>query len=252
MIFLKYSESPKQSKKAVNIGLYVIIALCLLIVGGAAWFAISANTDSQSNTSSGNSSNSSIDNWDDVSEYSDPNASYNESVMEPPLVSSDGSAPTADSVSSEPYSSKSETSSAKKEPETVVFTMPINGEITKKHSDTELQFSSTYSDMRIHTGIDIKGKIGTFVSACGDGVIESITPNTTLGNAVVIDHKNGITVKYASLDNLKFKEGDSVKAGDIIGTIGSIPAECMDGEHLHLEVFKNGKSVEPLKALGLE
>ena len=251
---MKYSESPRQNKKAVNIGLYVIIALCLLIVGGAAWFAISANTDGKNDTPKDSNPDSSIDNWDDLSEYTDPNSSYNESVMEPPLTSSgNGSAPTADSVSSEPYSSKSETASKpKNEPETIVFTMPINGEIIKKHSDTELQFSSTYSDMRIHKGIDIKGKIGTFVSACSDGVIESITPNTTLGNVVVIDHKNGITVKYASLDNLKFKVGDSVKAGDIIGTIGSIPAECMDGEHLHLEVLKNGKSVEPLKALGLE
>jgi len=50
---------------------------------------------------------------------------------------------------------------------------------------------------------------------------------------------------------LKFDEGDTVKVGEIIGTVGTVPAECMDKEHLHLEVFKNGESVEPLEALGL-
>lgn len=243
MIFLKYSESPNKSRKTVNTGLYVIIALCLLIVGGAAWFAITANNNDGNNETPYSSDENSV--------YSEPQSSYNESVLEPPLTSNTPAAPTADSVSKEPYSSKSETTNTKKE-EKIVFSMPIEGKVVKKHSTTELQFSVTYGDMRLHSGVDIEAKIGTAVSACADGVIESIEPNTNMGTVVTIDHKNGITVKYASLDNLKFKEGDSVKMGDIIGTVGTVTAECADKEHLHLEVLKNGKSVEPLKALGLE
>ncbi|MBQ8532504.1 MAG: M23 family metallopeptidase [Clostridia bacterium] len=236
---MKYTESSHDRKSAVNTGLYVIIGLCLLIIGGASWFALTRGDDNDT-TPSVSSSNPSA--------YSTPSTSYNESVLEPPYTTS---TPIADTVSDQPYSSESETSS-KTETQTVVFTMPVQGEILKKHSDSELQYSATYGDMRLHTGIDIACKKGTSVSACSDGTVTSIELNTTYGNVVTIDHKNGITVKYACLDNLKIENGATVKAGDIIGTVGTVPAECMDEEHLHLEVLKNGKSVEPLKALGLE
>ena len=247
---MKYSETPKNNKKAVNTGFYVIIGLCLLIVGGAAWFALTAGNSNDNQTSSSSRPES--------KEYSAPDSSYNDStdpnMLEPPTLSSDVSTPIADSVSSQPYSSEEKT--AKEETadtsENIVFIMPVEGEILKKYSDNELQFSSTYFDMRIHKGIDIESKIGTSVSACSDGVVESIEVNTNLGTIVTIDHKNGITVKYAGIENLKFDEGDTIKAGDIIGTVGTVPAECMDKEHLHLEVLKNGESVSPLEALGLD
>ena len=238
---MKYTESTDSRKKAVNTGLYVIIGLCLLVIGGASWFAI--NASSPKKTESENSSSK--------SEYSSPSSSYNESVIDPPFMSE----PMAESVKDQPYSSQSEpenTPSEEKKTDVVVFKMPVNGEISKKHSDKELQYSATFGDMRLHTGIDILAEKGTFVSACSDGVVESIELNTTYGNVVTIDHKNGITVKYAGIDNLEVENGDAVKAGDFIGTVGDIPAECMDKPHLHLEVLKNGKSAEPLKTLGLE
>ena len=242
---MKYSETPKSSKKAVNTGLYVIIALCLLIVGGAAWFALSAGDTPKTENSSKSKTEE---------EYSAPAPSYNDStdpnMLEPPTLNSDISTPTADSVSSQPYSSQSESKEETKKD--TVFIMPVEGEIIKKHSAKELQFSSTYGDMRIHNGIDIAAKIGTSISACSDGVVESIDVNTNLGTVLIIDHRNGITVKYAGIENLKFDQGDTVKAGDIIGTVGTVPAECMDKEHLHLEVFKNGEIAEPLETLGLE
>lgn len=237
---MKYTESSDNRKKAVNTGLYVIIALCLVVIGGASWFAMRAGepeTDKSTPQSSAQS------------EYSTPSTSYNESVMEPPFVSR----PITESVSDQPYSSGSSVASkTESKPQARVFAMPVQGEVIKKHSDTELQFSSTYGDMRLHTGVDIAVKKGTSVSACCDGVVESVELNTTLGNVVTIDHNNGITVKYASLDDIKVEKSDSVKAGDIIGTVSTVPSECNDKEHLHLEVFENGKSVEPLKTLGLE
>ena len=235
---MKYTEPSSPRKKAVNTGLYVIIGLCLLLIGGASWFALRTANDTETEPEISSSK----------SEYSTPSTSYNQSVMEPPFVSSE---PVADTVSDQPYSSETETT-PEKQPEVTVFSMPVQGEILKKHSDTELQFSATYSDMRLHTGVDISCKKGTSVSACSDGKVLSIELKTTNGNVVTIDHGNGITVKYASLDDLKVKTGDDVKAGDIIGKVGTVPAECEDSEHLHLEVLKNGKNVEPLKALGLE
>jgi len=238
MIFLKYTEQKDSRKSAVNTGLYIIIGLCLLIIGGASWFALSANNDEASPKATPNSSSS--------SEYSKPDTSYNESVMDPPYVSE----PMQESVSDQPYSESSK-ETEKKQPEISVFTMPVQGEVIKNHSDSTLQYSATYGDMRLHTGIDIAAAKGTAVSACANGTVKNIELNTTMGNVITIDHKNGITVKYACIDNIKVKNGDAVSAGDIIGTVSTVPAECADKEHLHLEVFKNEKSVEPLKALGL-
>ena len=239
MIFLKYTEPSDNRKSAVNTGLYIIIGLCLLIIGGASWFALSAGNDNNDTKSQRQSSSQ--------SEYSAPSTSYNDSVIDPPYISE----PMQESVKDQPYSSKAETSSAET-PEAVVFSMPIQGEIIKHHSDSELQFSATYSDMRLHTGIDIAAKNGTAVSSCGDGTIKNIELNTTWGNVVTIEHKNGITVKYAGIDNIEVKLGDNVKAGDIIGVVATVPAECADKEHLHLEVYKDGKASDPLKTLGIE
>ena len=233
---MKYTESSDNRKNAVNTGLYIIIGLCLLVIGGASWFALSAtNEEAKPDTQSSKS------------EYSAPSTSYNESVVDPPYISE----PMQESVKDQPYSSKAEVTEEKK-PEIIVFSMPVQGEVLKPHSQSQLQFSATYSDMRLHTGVDIAAKKGTAVSACGDGTVKNIELNTTLGNVITIEHKNGITAKYASVENIEVEISDNVKAGDIIGTVATVPAECADKEHLHLEVFKNGKSADPLKTLGLE
>ena len=233
---MKYTESSDNRKNAVNTGLYIIIGLCLLVIGGASWFALSAtNEEAKPDTQSSKS------------EYSAPSTSYNESVVDPPYISE----PMQESVKDQPYSSKAEVTEEKK-PEIIVFSMPVQGEVLKPHSQSQLQFSATYSDMRLHTGVDIAAKKGTAVSACGDGTVKNIELNTTFGNVITIEHKNGITAKYASVENIEVEISDNVKAGDIIGTVATVPAECADKEHLHLEVFKNGKAADPLKTLGLE
>lgn len=239
---MKYTESPESPKNAVNIGLYVIIGVCLLVIGGASWFALS-NTGTAESTPQTQSSQK---------EYSTPSRSYNESVK-PPVISE----ATDEPVSSEPYSSQEETSEetesvSKPKYDVTAFSMPVQGDVLTKYSDSELQYSKTYGDMRLHTGTDLKTPNGTAVSACADGVVESIELGTTMGNVVTIDHKNGITVKYASLENFEIEVGDSVEAGDIIGTVATIPAECMEEEHLHIEVYMNDKPVDPLKTLGFE
>ena len=239
---MKYTESPESRKNAVNIGLYVIIGVCLLVIGGASWFALSGSNTTQPTPKSESSQK----------EYSAPDTSYNESEVEPPVISEATDDPVLDEPYSKEESNKKTESASDTKNDVTVFSMPVHGEIIKNYSSSELQYSKTYGDMRLHTGIDLKAKKGTAVSACADGVVESIELNTTMGNVVTIDHKNGICAKYASIENLEIEIGDSVEAGDIIGTLGTIPAECMDEEHLHIELYLNDKPADPLKTLGLE
>ena len=106
--------------------------------------------------------------------------------------------------------------------------------------------------MRIHTGIDIKAAAKTKVSACADGVVSDIEMGTSFGNIITITHKNGLVSKYMGIEDISVKKNDSVSLGDIIGNVGTIPNECEDEFHLHFEIIKDGKSVDPYKTLGLE
>ncbi len=263
---MKYEEENYSSKEnKSNTGLIIAIAVAILIIAVAAWFALSrfnsgkgALDDMVSDTKSSiggiydetksdiNSMTSDIKSdlnsftSDVKSEYESFTSSYNDTVSG--NMSGDTTSgvtkPTGDSVSSVPYSK--------------TFSKPTEGKIAKEFSDKELVYSKTFGDMRLHSGVDIECKKGTSVSACGDGKILNIDESSQYGTVVSIDLGNGLTAKYSSLSNLKVKAGDSVKAGDILGSTSTIPAECNDKDHLHFEIFKNGVAVDPFKALNLD
>lgn len=241
MIILKYSQGFSTKKNKLGTGFYAVIACCLLIIGAAAWFALSNYTNDDT-----------IPEIQNNSEYQDENSSYTENNKEE-LTQSGPSEPLEDvgeKVENEPYSSELTTSETKKEIK--AFTIPVEGRIIKEYSDTQLQYSATYGDMRLHSGIDIACAKGTSVSACSDGTVVSIENSAELGNIIMIDHGDNIIIKYASLDNIKLKSGDKVEVGDIIGTIATIPSECKDENHLHIEVIKNEKTVSPLEILKVD
>lgn len=237
---MKYSEYRSQSRFKGSAAFYIIIAFCLIAIGGAAWFAAaSINKRDMPKTESGEVPNSSY--------YSSPESSI---ISDPPAVTP--SEEVGKAVSDEPYSSEQTATESKEDNSySVIFSMPVGGEVIKDYSEKQLQYSATYGDMRIHTGIDIACEDGTSVSAAGDGRVTAVEESSFLGNTVTIDHGNGITTKYAALKNIKVKEGDKVTAGDIIGTVTTVPGECADQSHLHFEVFKNGHSAPPLSTLGL-
>ena len=69
---------------------------------------------------------------------------------------------------------------------------------------------------------------------------------------VEIDHGNGIVARYCGLKKGTVPDAsDAVEQGDVIGKIGSIPVETKDGVHLHLEVTKSGKSIDPIELFGV-
>ncbi len=233
------------NRKKFSTSLIVTITVAIIIIAGAAWFAISRYNDTSKitkiNPSSSPKLTSDIDSVasDIKEEYEDITSSYNdivsdvESKIEKPVESV---AQTGDKVSSVPYSTN--------------FCKPVEGEILTEFSDKQLQYSKTFGDMRMHYGVDILCGNGTSVSACGDGKIINIEESGHYGTVLTMELGNGLTAKYSSLADIKFKIGDTVKAGDIIGVASTIPAECNDPEHIHLEVYKNNKPVDPLKALG--
>lgn len=264
MVFLKYEEDNfSENQKKTSTGLIIAIAVAILIIAAAAWFALSrydsgnALDDTVSDIKSNMGSmyedvKSDINSFasdvvsdfsmltsDINSEYVDITSSYNNvSSTDFEMINSDVTQPTGENVTSVPYGEN--------------FSKPVEGEIVKKFSDKELVYSKTFGDMRLHSGIDIACEKGTHVSSCGDGKVIGIDESSPYGTVLSIDMGNGLTAKYSSLNDIKFKVGDTVKAGDILGVTGTVPAELGDKEHLHFEIFKNGIAVNPFEALNLE
>src|SRR5579872_1529852 len=98
-----------------------------------------------------------------------------------------------------------------------------------------------------HDGIDIALTKGTKVLAAGNGQI-SYFSNSNLeagfGNYIEIDHGNGILTRYSHLDKISVTWGQKIKQGQVIGFSGSSGGSV--APHLHYEVIKNGKSLDPL------
>lgn len=101
-----------------------------------------------------------------------------------------------------------------------------------------------YKIRKMHAGIDFTAPIGTPIYATGDGVVIAAGNERGYGNRIMINHGYGYVTKYAHMSRFKSKKGQRVKRGDVIGYVGNTGAST--GPHLHYEVFKNGKAVNPI------
>ena len=95
-----------------------------------------------------------------------------------------------------------------------------------------------------HRGMDISAQKGTPVISSADGVVTKVGYQPEgYGHYVEVKHGEEYMTKYAQLDDSVVKVGDVVKLGDVIGHVGSSGRST--GPHLHYEVYKAGKPVDP-------
>ena len=98
---------------------------------------------------------------------------------------------------------------------------------------------------RMHKGVDFAAPRGTPIYAAGDGVIERAGRNGGYGNYIRIRHANALETAYGHMQKIAsgMKAGKRVKQGDVIGYVGTTGRST--GPHLHFEVLKSGKQVNP-------
>lgn len=244
-------------------GFYIALATCLVAVGAATWTAVNtfssldkdvtlnvpSDVNSQQEASSVFSRPSSLHS---VVSGEDESSSETISSSESDGYSSEASEP----VSSTEETSSEEVQAAQTDPESpeaqVTYVLPVNGTITKKYSNTELQYSSTYDDWRIHQGIDIAAESGSEVAAIASGTVKELYADPLWGTTIVIEHRNGIVSYYSGLDaETNVKIGNEVTTSQKIGKLGTIPCESADGIHLHLGIKQNDEWVSPLEIMGI-
>ncbi len=100
-----------------------------------------------------------------------------------------------------------------------------------------------FRKLAMHAGIDFRQRNGTPVRATGAGVVTKAGRAGGYGNLVEIRHTNGISTRYGHLSSVLVKVGQSVEAGDIVAKSGNTGRST--GPHLHYEVRRNGKAVNP-------
>jgi len=132
--------------------------------------------------------------------------------------------------------SKSEPTFLYKEP----FVIPVKGRLTTPYGYTRYvngKFSGT------HAALDLAAPTGTPIKAANAGKVVLADELYLTGNSIYIDHGMNLFSQYAHLSKLLVKTGDEVKAGDIIGEVGSTGFST--GPHLHFTFWVGNYPVNP-------
>lgn len=137
--------------------------------------------------------------------------------------------------------------------ETLILSRELAQQIVPGGTPVEAGYISSFYGNRtdpftgkaaFHAGLDFAGPPGTRVLAAADGVISKVGRNRNFGNFVEITHGKGYVSRYGHNASLLVQAGDTVKRGEPIALMGSTGRST--GTHLHFEVIKNGRSVNPL------
>ena len=98
-----------------------------------------------------------------------------------------------------------------------------------------------------HQGVDVKGEMGAPIFASADGIVHLVKTEPKWGNRVVLKHSDGFQTLYGHMNGVTVSRGQQVKAGDIIGGVGSTGQST--GPHLHFEIRKHGRTFDPVSLI---
>jgi murein DD-endopeptidase MepM/ murein hydrolase activator NlpD len=120
--------------------------------------------------------------------------------------------------------------------------MPVEGSISSYFGTREDPRSA---EDRFHAGIDVRASSGSPIRATADGIVSFAGWSGKNGNLIAIEHGSGFRTLYAHNRANSVKIGQKVNRGDVIGYVGTTGNAT--GSHVHYEVWKDGKPVNPGK-----
>lgn len=133
----------------------------------------------------------------------------------------------------------------------ISLAFPVKGGNVLREYSKESVYYKTLNVWKPHNGADFAAELGDDVYAMSDGEVTKVTEDKLFGKTVEIS-VNNVVCSYSGLGDVKVKKGDSVKKGDKIATVGSVPFEASDKNHIHVEVRVNGNLADPITFINNE
>ena len=120
---------------------------------------------------------------------------------------------------------------------------PLENEKTRIMSRFGWRKDPVTKKARFHFGIDLRAPWGTKVHSSGKGIVKEAGWDRISGRYIIIDHGYGYQIIYCHLSKISIKKGQTINKGELIGKVGSTGKAT--GPHLHYEIIKDGKKVNP-------
>ena len=127
--------------------------------------------------------------------------------------------------------------------------LPVAGEAAQGFSGDELVYSGTLGDWRTHNGLDYACAEGEPVRACRGGKVSAAEADSLWGGVVEVTDAEGIAWRYCGLAQPALRVGDTLNAGDRVGTVAAVPCEAGAGTHLHLKCRQGTGWLDPAALL---
>lgn len=131
-----------------------------------------------------------------------------------------------------------------------VMSWPVRGEVIMDYSMDKTIYYPTLQEYKCNPSILIQSEEGTDVAAAFSGTVADVYHDAQLGTVVEMSLGNGYEAYYGQLENVNVAVGDTVRQGQIIGTV-STPTRfySIEGSHLNFRVTRDGEPVDPLDYL---
>ena len=124
------------------------------------------------------------------------------------------------------------------------FGMPVTGTLSSPYGSRR---HPVRDEQRFHTGVDISVPVDTGVRTTANGIVSFAGWTEGSGIVVVVEHGHGFSTAYAHNRKAQVRVGDRVDRGDVIAMSGSTGVST--GPHVHYEIWKNGRHVDPVAFL---
>lgn len=213
-------------------GFYAALAVSLFAIGAAAWFGITAAMQKLKT---------------EVPDVSAPQIIEPENELnlpaDTPIKLPSEEKPVEKEPAEEPAAAKPEQPA-----KSTAFSMPVSGGILNAYSGENMVRSKTLGDWMLHTGVDLNAAAATPVKAVSAGTVSAVTTDDLWGCTVTIEHTDGVISYYANLgEDIRVTTGQSVKLGDVIGTVGATAdIERAEESHLHFGMKQDGEWIDPV------
>lgn len=215
-------------------GYYIVLLLCAVAIGVSGYFLLTNNKQEPSQ--------------EVHLSATEPSGG----TQSPASIGKNPAGPTADVVATDGVQS-TEPSESQGKPASMKIQAPVDGEPINVFAADFLAYNETTRDWRTHEGLDLSAALGDEVKAAADGTVYTIYESEGLGTTVVLRHSNGYTTQYSNLaEDVSVSVGDSVSAGQTLGTVGQTAGvEFAEEPHLHFAVYLNNVPVDPSEFLKL-